>query len=513
MIMSSRPAENPELYEINTASWLSELARRYGKRRTIGDIPAAEWDRLGGLGFSYVWLMGVWKRSKAGMRIFRETPEWQPFKENLDNIVPGWKESDLIGSPYSIAAYEPEPSVGTWQDIRKVRGELNKRGMGLILDFVPNHTAPDHPWVSEQPGYYFIADKSGFEKDPSLYSQINAGDKTLYIARGKDPYFPAWSDTAQLNYFNPALREAMVSELKKIAGYCDGLRCDMAMLVLNDIFAGNWSALAASTGAVHEMPAGEFWAQARPAIPGLVLMAEAYWNTECRLMELGFNYVYDKTLYDRLRNSSAHDIRLHLGAAMGYQKKLVRFIENHDEPRSAEIFGPGKLRAAAALFSTLPGMKLYYHGQLEGKTIKLPVQLAADIAGEPEKNIMAFYTRLLSITGQDVFHSGQWRLQDVLPLDALTEDTGESYQNLIAYTWEYAGRLKLVVVNLDSGLSQGTVPLASKLDGAKDYLFIDELNGLRYNRKGMDLVNTGLHVILNGYQAHIFDIVQPPTRT
>ncbi|MDA8091428.1 MAG: alpha-amylase family glycosyl hydrolase [Nitrospiraceae bacterium] len=495
--------ENPRLYEINTAPWLSEIAERYGKRFTIGAVPGAEWDALQQYGFDYVWLMGIWKRSKEGTRIFRQSPEWPPFKEYLDTILPGWKDDDVIGSAYSIAAYEPDPSVGTWEDITKARAELHKRGMGLILDFVPNHTAPDHPWVSEHPDYYFMADRSAFEQNPSLYSQIKSGDKTLYIARGKDPNFPPWSDTAQLDYFNPALRKALVSEIKKIAGYCDGLRCDMAMLVLNDIFARNWEGLAKTKNkeAVQEKPEVEFWQQARAAVPGSILMAEAYWDTEWRLMEMGFDYMYDKILYDRLRYSAAHDIRLHLQADVGYQKKMVRFMENHDEPRSAEAFGPDRLRAAATLFSTLPGMKLYYHGQLEGKKIKLPVQLARTRAENPEKELQAFYERLLSITSQDSFHAGQWMLKAVFPF------ADGSDQNLIAYTWKSASRLKLVVINFDGSISQGRVPLKEEIDSGKDYLLIDELNGREYERKGADMADSGLHVILNGYQAHIFDII------
>ena len=489
--------ENPRLYEIDTAQWLSEISKKNGKRSTLGTVPDEEWDRLLAPGFDYVWLMGVWKRSIAGLRIFRQGPEWPPFREYLDAALPGWKDADVAGSPYSIAAYEPDPMIGTWEELQTVRAGLNKRGTGLILDFVPNHTAPDHPWVSEHPDYYFMADRAGYEKNPSFYSRINGADgETRYIARGKDPNFPAWSDTAQLNYFNPALRKAMLSELRKIAGYSDGIRCDMAMLVINDIFARNWR----SFFSADETATMEFWEQARAAAPGSILMAEAYWNTEWRLMEMGFDYMYDKTLYDRLRFSSAQETNLHLAADTGYQKKLVRFLENHDEPRSLPAFGPWRLRAAAVLFSTLPGMKLFYHGQLEGKKIRIPVQIAGYVLPEePEKDVQAFYAKLLSITGQDVFHEGQWRLKDVFPF------AEGGHQNLVAYTWKSPGRLKLVVVNMDPGRSQGKVPL-TELDGLKDYIFLDELNGREYERNGAEITNAGLHVILDGYQAHIFDI-------
>ena len=520
--MAEIKVSHPRLYEINAIQWLYELQESYGKKFTLGTVPDAEWDRLEKLGFNYVWLMGVWKRSRLGMRIFREGPEWPPFKGYLDSILPGWKDDDVIGSPYSVSAYEPHPLAGAWEDIERARAELNRRGMGLILDFVPNHTAPDHEWVSGHPDYFFTFTGGRSPDQPpdlpadlSSYSVMEKAGKNkskknnkIYVARGKDPYYPAWSDTAQLNYFNPALRKAMVSQLKKIAGYCDGLRCDMAMLVINDIFERNWGNLGAH--GAWEKTKTEFWEQARAAVPGLVLIAEAYWDTEWRLLEMGFDYVYDKTLHDRLAHSSARDVRLHLGADAGYQKKLVRFIENHDEHRSAETFAPDRLRAAAVMFSTLPGMKLFYHGQLEGRRVKVPVQLGRSVPEAPVNELKDFYGKLLSITGQDIFHDGQWQLKDVFPFS----DGG--YRNLIAYTWRPASerpaserpasRLKLVVVNFDGAWSQGRIPLRGELDGGRDYRLTDELNGREYERRGEEMSFAGLHVILGGYQAHIFDV-------
>jgi glycosidase len=108
--------------------------------------------------------------------------------------------------------------------------------MKLILDFFPNHTAPDHPWVFEHPDYYIQGSEPDYARDPAAFIPVQKGRRTLYIARGRDPYFPPWPDTAQLNYLSRDVRSALIEELKKISGHCDGVRCDMAMLVLNDIF-------------------------------------------------------------------------------------------------------------------------------------------------------------------------------------------------------------------------------------------------------------------------------------
>lgn len=487
--------DNPSLYEINTAAWLYELSRQHGSPLTLGEVPVHEWDKIADLGFHYVWLMGVWKRSEAGKIYFQNASEYRPL---YDAVLPGWEEADIIGSPYSIASYEPDPLIGTWEDIDGAREELRKRGMGLILDFVPNHTGPDHPWTIDHPDYYIQGSEDDFRRDPAAFSQIRTGGNMFYIAKGRDPYFPPWPDTVQLNYFNPEMRSALIHELKKTAGHCDGVRCDMAMLVLNEIFSRTWGW--ASSNPSHESQKKEFWTEVRDALTGFLLLAEAYWDTEWTLQQLGFDYTYDKRLYDRIVASSSQDIYLHLSADISFQSKLTRFIENHDEPRSVGIFPKDRLAAAAVLFSTLPGMKLYLQGQLEGKKVKLPVQLRRVKAEEPDEVMRSFYENLLSITKKDVFHEGEWILKDVIPF------LDNSSRNLITYMWKSASRTKLVVINMSENLAQGRIPLTNEIVLEKDYLFIDELNNQKYVRKGTDMATAGLHVILDGYKAHIFDI-------
>jgi hypothetical protein len=496
--------ENPKLYEINTMVWLHELFLEYGVRFSIGNVPSKEWDKLKDMGFDYVWLMGVWKRSEAGVRLLQSGPESASFKSLFNSVLPGWTAEDITGSPYSIAAYVPDAMIGVWQDIDTARQQLNKRGMGLILDFVPNHTAPDHKWIFDYPDYYIQGTKDDFKKNPSLFFTVWRKWRTCYIARGKDPYFPPWTDTAQLNFFNPELRSALMQELKKIAEHCDGVRCDMAMLVLKDIFRNNWGW--AENKADPKSWEYEFWQEARRALPDFLLIAEAYWDTEWRLQQMGFDYVYDKRLYDRMRSFSAPEIYLHLTADIGFQKKLVRFIENHDEPRSAEVFRKDSLFASIVLFSTLPGLKLYHHGQLDGRRIKIPLQISGVRREEPDAEIRAFYEKILYMTKQDVFHSGSWELKNVLPV------TDDSFKDLIAYVWKSDNILKLVAININQNFVQGRISLKEEISGdselsdKSDYILYDELNNQTYVRNGKEMADPGLHVMLGWGRVHVFDI-------
>src|SRR5205085_4387161 len=177
---------------------------------------------------------------------------------------------------------------------------------------------------------------------PQNYFQIQTAAGPRVFAYGRDPYFSGWPDTIQLNYGNPALQEAMVGELTRISGQCDGVRCDMAMLVLPDVFERTWGRRAPL-----------FWPMAtrrvRERHPDFCFMAEVYWDLEWTLQQQGFDYTYDKRLYDRLLARHATPVREHFHAGLDFQDGLARFLENHDEPRAAATFPPGVHEAAAVI--------------------------------------------------------------------------------------------------------------------------------------------------------------------
>ena len=364
---------HPHLYEINTWTWLEQLSTRQKKNINIAEVPDSEWDALASQGFNIVWLMGVWQRSPVSRRLNLENPaNVAPFSLAL----PNWKPEDVISSPYSVTAYSPDPRIGNWAALDAAREKMRARGMALYLDFVGNHTALDHPWMREHPEYYVQASPEEFHENPPLYYSPSAQLGPPYIALAKDPYFPPWQDVAQLNHFNPDLRAAQLNELRTIAAHCDGIRCDMAMLQLNDIFNANWRHLLGDT----PPPEKEFWTEAHAAVPSLALLAEAYWGTEQRLLDLGFSYSYDKILYDALRDHNIAQVRERLTGFPERQSDFARFMENHDEQRRAIVFPNEHLAADGTLLATLPGMRFYHQGELEGRRIHLPITLR--IAGE-----------------------------------------------------------------------------------------------------------------------------------
>ncbi|MGH9469138.1 MAG: alpha-amylase family glycosyl hydrolase [Terriglobia bacterium] len=487
------PRKHPHLYELNTWAWLDDLSARSGRAVRLGSVPDEEWDKLQGVGFDFVWLMGVWRRSAAGRKIQRIDVGLFPA---YDTALPGWSVDDVVGSPYSIQDYTPDPHLGSWDDLDAARDALNRRGIRLILDFVPNHTGPDHPWITAHPEYYIQGALADFRRNPSGFFLAERDDRARWIARGKDPYFPPWPDTAQLNYFNPVTREAMLDVLRSIARHADGARCDMAMLSLNEIFRRTWAPL---VGGVPQ-PTDEFWSAAVAALPGFTWIGEVYWDLEWRLQQLGLTFTYDKRFYDRLRSGSPGDLRAHLRAASDYQARLVRFLENHDEPRCAEVFGKEKLPAAATLAATLPGMRFYHQGQLEGKKLHLPIQLRRAAPDAPDPSIQALYAKLLKISDEAVFHQGEWKLLDCRACgDA-------SFDNLIAYQWRTGAAWKLIVVNLSAGASRGSVPIGDGALWQGRRAIVDQLNGLNLEVDGEEMARNGLAISLGAFGSRIFDL-------
>ena len=343
-----RLPRRPTVYEINTAVWLRRLGRDGGAEHALSldQVPDAEWDALAALPVDAVWLMGVWERSPAGLEIARANPELDAGNRAA---LPDLRDEDVIGSPYCVRDYAVDARFGGPDALAHAREQLAARGLGMILDYVPNHVAPDHPWLGRAARVLSAGTDEELAAHPEAFVRTAAG----VVANGRDPYFPPWPDVVQLNAFSPALRSAVVETLLEIGGQCDGVRCDMAMLMTNEVFARTWGERA---GAV---PEGDYWPamieRVKGTFPDMVFIAEAYWDMEWTLQQEGFDYCYDKRLYDRLVHEPAASVRGHLQAGADYQEGLIRFIENHDEPRAAATFAPAQARAAAVVMSTVAG--------------------------------------------------------------------------------------------------------------------------------------------------------------
>ena len=286
----------PALYQVNTRVRLSELAQGLGRRATLDDIPDAELDLLAADGFDLVWFLGVWQTGDAARCVSQSRPEWLA---EYRTVLPDFCEDDVCGSCFAVREYKVHQEFGGDEALARLRRRLKSRGLRLILDFVPNHMAPDHPWVARAPGLLRAGNGGAAGRAaPELLPRRQRDGGARVLAHGRDPYFDGWPDTLQLNYGNPALQQAMREELGRIADRCDGVRCDMAMLVLPDVFASTWG-----------ISAQPFWPQAteavRAKVPGFLFMAEVYWDLEWTLQQQGFDYTYDKRLYDRLEEGHA----------------------------------------------------------------------------------------------------------------------------------------------------------------------------------------------------------------
>lgn len=472
---------HPNLYQVDTRLALGRL----GTTATFDDFPDGELDRLAQAGFDAVWFLGVWQTGAAGQRISRARAEWRrEFRE----LLPDLRDEDICGSCFAVQAYTAHEDFGGDAALARLRDRVRARGMRLLLDFVPNHTAQDHAWVQEHPEYYVPGPGA---PDPRLH--VRLGERVL--ALGRDPHYDGWPDTLQLDYANPAVHEAMRGELARIAELCDGVRCDMAMLALPEVFERTWG---------RRPP--DFWPAAiegtRREHPGFLFLAEVYWDLEWTLQQQGFDFTYDKRLYDRLRQGQARPVREHLSAALEFQGRSVRFLENHDEARAASAFPPGTHQAAAVLTYLGPGLRLFHEGQLEGWTRKVPVHLRRGPAEPTDEALRDFYGRLLALLRRPEPHGPEWRMLESLP----AWGGNGSWGDFVAFAW---GERLLVVVNFSPHRSQCYLDLPFDWLAGRGLQLRDLLGTEVYHRWGNDLIERGLYLDLPAWGHHVFEITGP----
>lgn len=506
------PYGSPVIYEVNTGIWLNGLSAKYQRTVTLDTVPQQEWDTLAGFQVNSVWLMGVWKRSPAGRKISASLPNLQT---EFHAILPDLKPGDIAGSPYCIQDYSVEPAFGGPEALAHARDDLKRRGLKLILDFVPNHVAPDHPWVADHPEFFIRGRNGSAQNGGNLFVNINGRS----FAHGRDPYFPPWTDTIQVNAFSPALRQAAGETLARIALQCDGVRCDMAMLVLNEIFHRTWGDLAGA------LPPSEYWTEVIGAVrrrfPEFLFIAEAYWDLEWTLQQLGFNYCYDKRLYDRLVHEDAHSVRSHLVAGLNYQNKLLRFLENHDEPRAASVFPPARHRAAATAVSTLPGGKLYHDGEFTGSRIKVSVHLGRRPEEPVDSELLDFYLRLLRAAAIIFQENGEWQL-----VKCSGWPDNQTCENLLAWSWTSSKETSpketsteetspkkrfLIAINFSETPSQGRIALPWPDLADYDWQLRDLMTSDVFERTGHEIAAQGLFVDLPPWRSHVLSFERSGT--
>jgi hypothetical protein len=488
-------ARYPALYQVNTRVWLTELSRGLGRPATLDDIPGAALDQFAALGFDWVWMLSVWQTGPAGQRVSRGNPEW---RKEFAETLPDLREEDVPGSGFAITGYVVHQALGGDEALARLRERLRQRGLRLMLDFVPNHTGLDHAWVEDHPEYYVRGTELDLARAPRNYTWARRQRGDLLLAHGRDPYFPGWPDTLQLNYANPATQEAMAGELVKIAGQCDGVRCDMAMLVLPDVFERTWGARATP-----------FWPEAtrrvRERSPGFCFMAEVYWGLEWALQQQGFDYTYDKRLYDRLRDGHARPVREHFWAGLDYQDRMARFLENHDEPRAAATFPPAVHEAAAVVTFLSPGLRFFHQGQFQGRTKRISPHLGRAPDEPLNQELAKFYDRLLGVLRRRAVREGEWRLLECVP----AWEGNWTWDCFLAFAWQAPGEDHLLVtVNYAANQSQCYVRLLFSDLGGGRWRLTDLLGGATHDRDGDDLQRHGLYLDVPPWQASVFALTR-----
>ncbi len=479
----------PSLYQVNTRVWLTELSRKLGRPATLDDISSRDITGWAQMGFDWIWFLSVWTTGPAGREVSRAQEEWRAeFKETLPDLT----DEDIEGSGFSIARYAVSPALGGDAALARLRKKLTEHGLKLMLDFVPNHMGIDHPWVQSHPDRFVSGTEDDLAREPKNWVRIPRDRGAMILAHGRDPNFPGWPDTLQLDYSNSATQEAMTQELIKVAEQCDGVRCDMAMLLLPAVFERTWGRMA------------EFWPQAitrvRQRVPGFTFMAEVYWDLEWTIQQSGFDYAYDKRMYDRLRDGHARPVREHLYAELGYQNKLARFLENHDEPRAAATFDRKKHRAAAVLTFLSPGLRFFHQGELEGRRVRISPHLVRGPLERVDEELRAFYENLLGVLREPAVREGQWRLHECVP----AWEGNASWDAFIAFGWQMAGARLLICVNCSPHQGQCYVRLPLAGWEGRSILFKDLMGPARYDRTVADVSSRGLYLDLPPWGSHVF---------
>jgi len=484
----------PSLFQINTRVWLQRLSHEAGERLTLGDIDEATIDGFAERGFDWVWLLSVWRTGAAGRAVSRSNPQW---RSQFKTVLPDLTEDDICGSGFAITAYSVSDMLGGETALAQFRQRLAKRGVRLMLDFVPNHTALDHPWVKTHPDFYMQGDEKALANAPDNYKRVETDIGSKILAYGRDPNYPGWPDTLQLNYANPELRAARIDELIAIASRCDGVRCDMAMLVLPEVFERTWG-----------LKPAPFWPQATAAVrerhSDFTFLGEVYWDLEWTLQHQGFDYCYDKRLYDRLRAGAVRPIHDHLLAGLDYQGKLARFLENHDEPRAAVEFPWPKQAAAAVIAFLSPGLRFFHQGQFEGARVQVPTHLCRGPIEAVDENIAAFYAKLLGVLkGASAFRNGAWSQIDPQP----AWPGNPSSEGFVACAWAGEnGHCYLVVVNYTGSQGQCRLKPPFQQFRGRSMRLTDLIGAEIYDRDGAELVDLGLYIDQPPWGFNVFEL-------
>ncbi|NOX36145.1 MAG: alpha-amylase [Calditrichaeota bacterium] len=545
----------------STFVWLDQLSKKYGRTiQRLDQIPDEELDQLASWGFTGLWLIGIWERSRASKKI----------KQLCGN-------PEAEASAYAIYDYVVNPELGGEEALEDLQQHCWQRGIRLASDMVPNHTGIDARWVMEHPDWFIQTATPPFPNytfnGPNLSDDPNIGiyiedhyfDKTdaavvfkrvdfrtgevRYIYHGNDGTSIPWNDTAQLNYLLPEVREAVIQKILEVARRFPIIRFDAAMTLTKKHFQRLWFPEPGQGGDIpsraefamtkeefdRHMP-NEFWREVVDRVaqeaPDTLLLAEAFWLMESYFVRtLGMHRVYNSAFMNMLKNEENAKYRELIKNTLAYDpqilKRYVNFMNNPDEETAVVQFGKGdKYFGVCTLMVTLPGLPMFGHGQVEGFREKYGMEFRRAYLDEtPDAELIARHEReIFPLMRQ------RHRFADVtyFQLYDVVADSGDVQENIFAFSNGAPGEETLVVYNNSlqpgAGWIRYSVPRAEKtpeghtrlqsiplaealrIQRQDNYftIFRDAISGLYFIRNNVELHDKGLFVSLKGYEYHVF---------
>jgi very-short-patch-repair endonuclease/glycosidase len=542
----------------NSYVWLHQLSERYNRSITrLDQVPDGELDLLAEWGFTGLWLIGLWERSRASQRI----------KQLCGN-------PEAAASAYSLYDYRIADDLGGESAFLDLRHRAWQRGIRLASDMVPNHMAIDSRWVIEHPDYFIGQDYSPFAaysfNGPDLSSDDRVGvfiedhyydrsdaavvfkrldrwtGSVRYIYHGNDGTSMPWNDTAQLNYLNPEVREAVIRLILDVARRFPVIRFDAAMTLARRHYQRLWFPEPGTGGDIPSradhamtreqfaaaMPA-EFWREVvdrvAQEVPDTLLLAEAFWLMEGYFVRtLGMHRVYNSAFMHMLRDEDNAKYRDAIKKTLEFDaeilKRYLNFMNNPDERTAVDQFGKDdKYFGVCTLLATLPGLPMFGHGQVEGFSEKYGMEYRRAYRQEqPDAWLVERHRREIFplLRRRYLFAEvANFRLYDFYAADGTVNEDVLAYSNrhgderaLVIYHNRFAtacGWLCTSAAYVDKaagGLKQDHLGAALGVDSAPDRfcLFRDYVSGLEFIRSSQDLSHKGLYVELEAYKRHVF---------
>jgi glycosidase len=540
----------------NSYVWLEQLSRKYGRWiKTLDQIPDEELDLLRDRGFTGLWLIGLWERSRASMKI----------KQRMG-------DADAVASAYSLYSYDIANDLGGWSALENLRSRSWQRGIRLSADMVPNHMGIDSQWVIEHPDWFLslpyspypsytfnsedLSDDSraGIVLEDHYYDHSDASvvfkrydrssGETRYIYHGNDGTSFPWNDTAQLDYSQAQVREAVIQTILHVARNFPVIRFDAAMTLAKKHIQRLWFPEPGAGGAIpsrseHGMTRAEFdaaipeefWREVvdrvAAEVPDTLLLAEAFWLLEGYFVRtLGMHRVYNSAFMHMLRDEDNAKYRMAIKNTLEFDpqilKRYVNFMNNPDEKTAIEQYGNGdKYFGVATVLSTLPGLPMFGHGQVEGFREKYGMEFRKPKMDEtPDEGLIAGHDwKIFPILHRRHLFAGveQFFLYDLYTPNGSVDENVFAYSNvhndergLVLYHNRFAdtkGWIKTSTAYLDKAtgdLRQKSLAEALSLPFEGYVIFKDYVTHLEYIRSCDELWQKGFYVELHAYQHHVF---------